>query len=68
MWIGDEIFFLSDRDRIMNIFAYNTKTKQTVKVTNFTEYDVKFPSVHGNTIVLKTADIFYKMDCCGPES
>lgn len=62
MWIGDEIFFLSDRDRIMNIFAYNTKTKQTVKVTNFTEYDVKFPSVHGNTIVFENGGYIYKMD------
>ena len=56
------IFFLSDRDRIMNIFAYNTKTKQTVKVTNFTEYDVKFPSVHGNTIVFENGGYIYKMD------
>lgn len=62
MWIGDEIFFLSDRDRIMNIFAYNTKTKQTAKVTNFTEYDVKFPSVHGNTIVFENGGYIYKMD------
>ena len=30
MWIGDEIFFLSDRDRTMNLFVYNTKTKQTM--------------------------------------
>ena len=35
MWIGDEIFYISDRDRIMNIFVYNTKTKQTSKVTDF---------------------------------
>ena len=55
------IFFLSDRDRIMNIFAYNTKTKQTVKVTNFTEYDVKFPSVHGNTIVFENGGYIYKL-------
>ncbi len=43
MWIGDEIYFLSDRIT-MNLFVYNTKTKQTSKVMNFTEYDVKFPS------------------------
>lgn len=62
MWIGDEIYFISDRDRTMNIFVYNTKTKQTQKVTQFTEYDVKFPSCHGNTIVFENAGYIYKMD------
>jgi tricorn protease len=62
MWIGDQIFFISDRDLTMNIFAYNTLTKQTEKVTQFTEYDVKFPSVHGNTIVFENGGYLYKMD------
>jgi tricorn protease len=62
MWIGDDIFFISDRDRTMNIFVYNTKTKQTQKVTDFTEYDVKFPSAHGNTIVFENGGYIYKMD------
>lgn len=62
MWIGDEIFYISDRDRTMNIFVYNTKTKQTGKVTNFTEYDVKFPSANGNTIVFENGGYIYKMD------
>ncbi|MDR0825140.1 MAG: PDZ domain-containing protein [Prevotella sp.] len=62
MWIGDNIYFISDRDRIMNIFVYNTKTKQTAKVTNFTEYDVKFPSHHGNVIVFENGGYLYKLD------
>lgn len=62
MWIEDDIYFISDRDRIMNIFVYNTKTKQTSKVTNFTEYDVKFPSHHGNIIVFENGGYIYKLD------
>ena len=62
MWIGDDIYFISDRDRTMNIFVYNTKTKQTSKVTNFTEYDVKFPTHHGNTIVFENGGYIYKLD------
>lgn len=61
MWIGDEIYFISDRDRTMNIFVYNTKTKETKKVTNFTEYDVKFPSHNGNTIVFENGGYLYKL-------
>ena len=62
MWIGDEIFFLSDRDHTMNVFVYNTRTGQTSKVTNFTEYDVKFPSCFGNQIVFENGGYIYKMD------
>ena len=51
MWIGEEIFFISDRDMIMNLFVYNTKTKKTEKVTNYTDYDIKFPSTNGEIIV-----------------
>ena len=42
MWVGDKIFYFSDRDRTMNLFAYNTKTKTTEKVTKFEEYDCQF--------------------------
>lgn len=62
MWIGDHVFYISDRDRTMNLFAYNAKTGQTDKVTNFTEYDIKFPSANGNTIVFENGGYIYKMD------
>lgn len=62
MWIGDEIFFISDRDMTMNLFVYNTKTKQTEKVTHYTEYDIKFPSSDGNIIVYENAGYLYKFD------
>ena len=62
MWIGDEIFFISDRDMTMNLFVYNTKTKQTEKVTNYTDYDIKFPSSDGNIIVYENAGYLYKFD------
>lgn len=62
MWIGDEIYFISDRDRTMNIFVYNTKTKETSKVTEFTDFDVKFPSTNGKQIVFENAGYIYKLD------
>ena len=51
MWIGSEIYYFSDRDRTMNLFAYDTRTKATRKVTDFTEYDCKFPSFSKDYIV-----------------
>ncbi len=62
MWIGDEIFFISDRDKTMNLFVYNTKTKQTQKVTNYTDYDIKFPSSNGSIIVYEQGGYLHKFD------
>ena len=62
MWIGQEIFYASDRDMTMNLFAYNTETGTTRKVTHFTEYDVKFPSTDGKTIVFENGGWLYRLD------
>ena len=62
MWVGEEIYFASDRDMIMNLFVYNTRTGATQKVTNFTEYDVKFPSTDGKTIVFENGGWLYKLN------
>lgn len=62
MWVGDEIYFASDRDMTMNLFVYNTKTKATAKVTSFDDYDVKFPSTNGKLIVFEKGGYLYKLD------
>lgn len=62
MWIGDEIFYTSDRDMTMNLFVYNTVTKQTEKVTDFSDYDIKFPSTDGRVIVFEKGGYLFKFD------
>lgn len=62
MWTGDKIYFCSDRDRIMNLFVYDVKTKETKKVTDFKEYDIKFPSLGNNAIVFENGGFIYLFD------
>ncbi len=62
MWIGDEIYYLSDRDRTMNLFVFDTKTEKTRKVTDFTEYDCKFPSYSQDYVVFENGGYIYKYD------
>lgn len=62
MWIGDDIYFISDRDNTMNLFAYNTKDKTTRKVTDYADYDIKFPSSDGKTIVFEKGGYIYRFD------
>lgn len=62
MWHGNNIYFLSDRDRTMNLFVYNVDTKETRKLTKFTEYDIKFPSLGDNAIALENGGYIYLFD------
>ncbi|MDR3094525.1 MAG: PDZ domain-containing protein [Bacteroidales bacterium] len=60
MWYGDRIFFVSDRDRTANLFVYDLRSKQTEKLTQYTDYDIKFPSAGDKAIVYENAgDIWY---------
>jgi tricorn protease len=62
MWYGDKIYYASDRDRTMNLFEYDVNTKQTKKVTNYSEYDVKFPSLGNDAIVYENGGFIYLYD------
>ncbi len=59
MWSGNKIYFLSDRDRIMNLFCYDLTAKTTTKVTDFKEYDIKFPSIGDQKIVFENGGCLY---------
>ncbi len=60
MWHGNKVFFLSDRDRTMNMFAYDLTSMKTEKITNYTEYDIKFPSLGKDFIVYENGGYIYK--------
>ncbi|NML23214.1 protease [Pseudoflavitalea sp. G-6-1-2] len=62
MYKGNTVYFLSDRDHTMNLFAYDINTKQTKKLTNFTEYDCKFPSLGDNAIAFENGGYIYLYD------
>lgn len=59
MWIGNNIYFISDRDRIMNLFVYNTISKETRKLTQFTDFDIKFPTAGKESIVFEQGGFIY---------
>jgi tricorn protease len=44
MWVGDTIFFNSDRDGHFSLYAYNVASGRTSKVTNNQPWDVRWPS------------------------
>ncbi len=62
MWHGSKIFYLSDRDRIMNLFVYDINTNTHRKVTGFTDYDIKFPSIGTGKIIFEQAGYIHIFD------
>lgn len=42
VWLNNEVYFLSDRDFIMNVWAYNPATAAVRQVTNVTSGDIKW--------------------------
>ena len=61
MWHNDEIYFLSDRgpEVRMNLWRYDTKTKNVEQVTNFKDYDIHFPSAGPEEIVFEAGGNLY---------
>ena len=44
MWIGNTIFFNSDRDGKFNLYGYDLGSGKTAQVTHFKDWDVRWPS------------------------
>ncbi|MGA7990655.1 MAG: PDZ domain-containing protein [Thermoanaerobaculia bacterium] len=64
MWHGDTIFFTSDRDHTLNLYAYDRKSRATRKVTSFSEFDVLWPSLasDGSAIVFMNGGYVWRLD------
>ncbi|MGQ9470206.1 MAG: S41 family peptidase [Candidatus Aminicenantales bacterium] len=64
MWSGDRIYFLSDRDenQRMNLYGYDLNTKETRQLTNFKDFDIKFPSLGPEAIVFEKGGYLYRFD------
>jgi tricorn protease len=65
MWGSNgKIYFISDRDenKRMNLYEYDPVAKTEKKLTDFKEYDIKFPSIGPRHIVFENAGYIYKYD------
>ncbi len=51
MWIGDKVYFTSDRDRVLNIYSVDPNTGAIEQITSHSEYDVRRPEADGNKII-----------------
>ena len=63
MWAPNgKIYFVSERTPRANLFSYDLKSRQTKQLTNFTDFDVKFPSLGTGAVVFEQAGRIWKLD------
>ena len=62
MWHDNAIYFISDRDGVMNLYSYDLGSKQTKKLTDYKEYDIKWPSLGPDAIVYENGGVLYEYD------
>ena len=64
MWNHDRIYFLSDRDehKRMNLYVYDTESEEIRRLTDFTDFDIRFPSLGQGAIVFENGGYIYRFD------
>ena len=64
MWHGNTIYFTSDRgpEHRLNLYSYDLGTKQVERLTDFSEFDVMWPSLGPDSIVFENGGLLYVFD------
>jgi tricorn protease len=64
MFVGPKVYFLSDRgkEQRFNLYSVDPATKKVDRHTDFTEFDIKFPSASRDAIVFENGGYIYKFD------
>jgi len=62
MWHGNSIFFISDKDGVMNLYRYDLGTKRTTQLTTYKEYDVKWPSLGPDSIIFENGGLLFNYE------
>ncbi|HEX7180682.1 MAG TPA: PDZ domain-containing protein [Thermoanaerobaculia bacterium] len=61
-WMGDSIYFRSDRNGEYNLFAYDTKTKTVRQLTAFDDFPVLSLDAGGGNLVFEQAGYLHRFD------
>jgi len=62
VWMGDKVFFLSDRDWAMNVWSYDVPSGELAQVTHFTDVDVKTLSGGPSGLVFEQDGYLHTLD------
>ena len=61
-WVGDTVYFISDRDGVANVWSFDTRTKRLAQVTTFRDFDVKALDANAGAVVFEQAGVIHLLD------
>lgn len=62
VWIGDDIYYLSNKSKVANVFKYSTSSKKVEQVTASTDFDVMSFSADNQHIVYEYLGDLYLLN------
>ncbi|HTD53707.1 MAG TPA: peptidase S41, partial [Thermoanaerobaculia bacterium] len=61
-WMGDTVYFRSDRDGELNLYAYDTKSKAVRRLTRHVDFPVMNAAAGGGHVVYEQAGYLHLLD------
>lgn len=68
MWIGDTVYFLSDRNGRTNLFSYRPGAKEVTALTRHDDFDVMNASATGDAIVYEQGGDLYLLELASKQA
>jgi tricorn protease len=67
-WVGNSVYFLSDRNQVMNLFAYDTDTGEVRQIANHGTNDIKYLSGGPNKLIYEAEGFLHVHDLAAGRS
>jgi tricorn protease len=62
VWLGERVCFLSDRDGVANVWAWDPRGREVVPLTRFRDFDVKTLDAGAGVLVFEQAGVVHELD------
>ncbi len=62
VWVGDTVYFISDRSGVANVWSYELGSKKLAQITKFVDFDVKTMDSGAGSIVFEQAGYIHELD------
>lgn len=62
MWVGDTIYFVSDRNHTANLFSFKLGSKQVTQLTTHDDFDIMSASAGSDAVVYEQAGYIHFVD------
>ncbi len=62
VWVGETVYFISDRDGVQNIWSFEPRSKRLAQLTKFTDFDVKTLGSGAGAVVFEQAGYIHELD------